>query len=54
LEIALEATGGMERNWPHLSRKLDEDGEVNLEMYRFNPLGIRRLTEQKFHTNNTD
>ncbi|MCS4162931.1 transposase [Salinibacter ruber] len=54
LEIALEATGGMERNWLHLFQKLDEADEADLNVYRFNPLVIRRFTEQRLHTNKTD
>jgi len=54
LEVALEATGGMERNWLHLFQKLDEADEADLNMYRFNPLVIRRFTEQRLHTNKTD
>jgi transposase len=54
LEIALEATGGLEQNWLHLFRRLDETDEANLEVYRFNPLVIRRFTEQKLHSNKTD
>jgi transposase len=54
LEIALEATGGLERNWLHLFRELDEAGEVELNVYYFNPLVIRRFTEQQLHTNKTD
>jgi len=29
---ALEATGGMERNWLHLFRELDEAGEADLNV----------------------
>ncbi|MEF8795192.1 MAG: transposase [Salinivenus sp.] len=54
IKVALEATGGMERNWLNLFRELDESGEVGLEVYRFNPLVIRRFAEQKLHTNKTD
>jgi transposase len=54
LEIALEATGGLELNWLHLFRELDETGEVDLNVYRFNPLVIRRFTEQQLHSNKTD
>lgn len=54
LEVALEATGGMERNWLHLFQKLDEADEADLNVYRFNPLVIRRFTEQRLHTNKTD
>jgi transposase len=54
LEVALEATGGMERNWLHLFRKLDEADEADLNVYRFNPLVIRRFNEQRLHTNKTD
>ncbi len=54
LEVALEATGGMERNWLHLFRELDESGEADLEVYRFNPLVIRRFAEQNLHRNKTD
>ena len=54
MEIALEATGGMERNWLDLFRELDEDSEADLKVYRFNPLVIRRFTEQRLHTNKTD
>ena len=54
LEIALEATGGLERNWLHLFRELDKAGEAGLNVYRFNPLVIRRFTEQRLHTNKTD
>ena len=54
LRIALEATGGMELNWLELFRRLDQNGEADLEVYRFNPLVIRRFTEQRLHTNKTD
>jgi hypothetical protein len=54
LEIALEATGGMECNWLDLFQELDESGDAELNVYRFNPLVIRRFTEQKLHTNKTD
>ena len=54
LEIALEATGGMERNWLRLFRELDESGEANVDVYRFNPLVIRRFAEQRLHRNKTD
>ena len=54
LEIALEATGGMECNWLDLFQELDESGDAELDVYRFNPLVIRRFTEQKLHTNKTD
>jgi hypothetical protein len=54
LEIALEATGGMERNWLQLFRELDESGDTELDVYRFNPLVIRRFAEQQLHTDKTD
>jgi len=54
LEVALEATGGLELNWLHLFRKLDEAGKADLNVYRFNPLVIRRFTEQQLHANKTD
>ena len=54
LEVALEATGGMELNWLALFRRLDQNGEVDLEVYRFNPLVIRRFAEQQLHRNKTD
>jgi len=54
LEIALEATGGIERNWLQLFRVLDESGDMELDVYRFNPLVIRRFAEQQLHTNKTD
>ena len=54
LEIALEATGGIEFNWLQLFRELDESGDVELNVYRFNPLVIRRFAEQQLHTNKTD
>ena len=54
LEIALEATGGRECNWVDLFQELDESGDAELNVYRFNPLVIRRFTEQKLHANKTD
>jgi len=54
LEVALEATGGMELNWLKLFRRLDEAGEVDMNVYRFNPLVIRRFTEQQLRSNKTD
>jgi transposase len=53
LEIALEATGGLERHWLHLFRELDEADETDLNVYRFDPLVIRRCTEQRLHSNKT-
>lgn len=54
LKVALEATGGMELNWLGLFRRLDQNGEADLEVYRFNPLVIRRFAEQQLHRNKTD
>lgn len=54
LKVALEATGGLELNWLHLFRDLDETGEAELTVYRLNPLIIRRFTEQQLHACKTD
>jgi hypothetical protein len=54
LEVALEATGGMELNWLDLFRRLDETSKADLEVYRFNPLVIRRFAEQNLPRNKTD
>ncbi len=52
--MALEATGGLEQNWLHLFRKMDEDGDMELNVYRLNPLVICGFTGQQLHTNKTD
>jgi hypothetical protein len=54
LQVALEATGGLELNWLHLFNDMDEDSGADLEVYRLNPLIIRRFTEQQLHSNKTD
>ena len=54
LEVALEATRGMELNWLDLFRRLDETSKADLEVYRFNPLVIRWFAEQNLPRNKTD
>lgn len=54
LLVALEATGGLERNWLQLFNDLREAGEADLRIYHLNPLIIKRFAEQKLHANKTD
>jgi transposase len=44
----------MELNWLDLFRRLDETSKADLEVYRFNPLVIRRFAEQNLPRNRTD
>jgi transposase len=51
--VGLEATGGLERNWFRLFHSLREKG-APIEVYRLNPLSVKRFLSAKLHRNVTD
>lgn len=52
LLIGMEATGGLELNWLHTLKTLEQD--ANLTVYQLNPYVLRKFVEQRLHVNKTD
>lgn len=52
LLVGMEATGGLELNWLHALKTLEQS--VNLSVYQLNPYVLRKFVEQRLHVNKTD
>ena len=52
IEVAVEATGGLERNWLRRLKLLGE--QLDLTVYQVNPFVLRRFTDAQLHANKTD
>jgi len=52
LLVGMEATGGLELNWLHALKTLEQDAD--LTVYQLNPYVLRKFVEQRLHVNKTD
>jgi len=52
LLIGVEATGGLELNWLHTLKRLEQS--VNLSVYQLNPYVLRKFVEHQLHVSKTD
>lgn len=52
LEIGLEASGGLERNWLHMLGTVTRG--TSSRVYQLNPLVVKRFRERELHDNVTD
>jgi transposase len=54
VQICMESTGGLERNWYRSIKKFAEGESVEVEVYIINPLLIHGFVREKLHSSSTD
>ena len=54
VQICMESTGGLERNWYRSMKKFAEEESVEVNVYVINPLLIHGFVREKLHSSSTD